>query len=210
MHRPRVIIADDHKIVVEGLTKILSPDYNVVMTCDNGEKLIQAVAAYNPDVIVVDITMPKMNGIDAVARIKKIQPGVKVIFLTMHRDIAYVARCFEAGASGYVLKHSVSDELITAIQVALEGDIYIAPSIAGNLIGYLNGSGKISSGLTARQRDVLRLLASGLSTKEIAVSLKISTKTVEYHKYRMMDTLRLKNLAELIAYAIENNILPSR
>jgi len=210
MSKPRVLIADDHRIVVEGLKKLLSSDFHVIGAVADGRELLAASEKLHPDVIVADISMPSLNGIEAVRQIKKIHKEVKVVFLTMHLDVNYAASAFKAGASGYVLKHSAPDELVTAIREALQGRTYITPLIAGRLLEvYEKGDneGNEVLSLTSRQREVLQLLAEGHSVKDIASILNLSIKTVEYHKYRMMEDLGLKTLAELVRYAVKNGIV---
>ena len=210
MSRPRVLIADDHKIVLEGLKKLLDSEFEVAGSVEDGRELVKAVEKLRPDVIVVDISMPNLNGIEAVRQIKKGHQEMKVVFLTMHPDVAYATSAFKAGASGYVLKHSAPDELVTAIRAALKGRTYVTPLIAGRLLqSYENGAqGQAETvlSLTSRQREVLQLLAEGHSVKEIASILNVSIKTVEYHKYRMMEDLGIKTLAELVRYAVKQGI----
>ena len=210
MTKPRLLIADDHKIFAEGLKRLLNADFDIVGVVADGRELVSAAEKLRPDVMVVDISMPMLNGIEAVRQIKKVHPEIKVVFLTMHPDVAYAASAFKAGASGYVLKHSAPDELITAIREGLKGRTYVTPLIAGKLLhSYESGShsevDKVLS-LTSRQREVLQLLAEGRSAKEIAAILNISTKTVEYHKYRMMEDLGIKTAAELTRYAVKQGI----
>jgi DNA-binding NarL/FixJ family response regulator len=209
MSKSRVLIADDHKIVVEGLKKLLSSDFDVIGAVADGRELLAASEKLHPDVIVADISMPNLNGIEAVRQIKKLHEEVKVVFLTMHPDVTYAASAFKAGASGYVLKHSAPDELVTAIREALQGRTYITPLIAGRLLEvYEKGTHEADEvlNLTSRQREVLQLLAEGHSVKDIASILNVSIKTVEYHKYRMMEDLGLKTLAELVRYAVKHGI----
>ena len=210
MSMPRVLIADDHKIVVEGLKKLLSPEFEIAGAVEDGRELVKAAEELRPDVIVADISMPGLNGIEAVRQIKKVHKEIKVVFLTMHPDVAYAASAFKAGASGYVLKHSAPDELVTAIRAALRGKTYVTPLIAGKLLHFYEergpGQEETVSALSSREREVLQLLAEGHSVKEIAAILKVSVKTVEYHKYRMMEILGLKTLAELIRYAVTQGI----
>ena len=210
MSRARVLIADDHKIVTEGLKKLLGPEFDIVGAVENGRELVKAVQTVRPDVIVADISMPGINGIEAVLQIKKIYKEIKVVFLTMHPDVAYAASAFKAGASGYVLKHSAPDELVTAIHAALQGKTYVTPLIAGKLLQHYeeqsSGNTEKLPVLSHREREVLRLLAEGHSAKEIASILDVSVKTVEYHKYRMMESLGIKTLAELIRYAVKKGI----
>ena len=209
MKRPRVLIADDHRIVAEGLRSLLEPEFDLIGIVEDGRELLLNAEKLRPDVIVADISMPQLNGIDAVRQIKKTHENIKVVFLTMHPDVTYAASAFEAGASGYVLKHSAPSELVTAIHSALKGKTYVTPLLAGELMQFykerpekLNEQGK----LTPRQREVLQLLAEGRSAKEIATILNISPRTVEFHKYRMMDELGVTNGAELVQYAIRHGI----
>lgn len=210
MSKARVLIADDHKMVLEGLKKLLDSEFEVAGAVEDGRELVKAVEKLRPDVIVVDISMPSLNGIEAVRQIKKEHKEMKVVFLTMHPDVAYATSAFKAGASGYVLKHSAPDELVTAIRAALKGRTYVTPLIAGKLLqSYENGAhGQAETvlSLTPRQREVLQLLAEGHSVKEIASILNVSIKTVEYHKYRMMEDLGIKTLAELVRYAVKQGI----
>jgi DNA-binding NarL/FixJ family response regulator len=176
----------------------------------DGRALMEAAERLRPDVIVADISMPMLNGIEAVRQIRKKDKQVKVVFLTMHPDVTYAASAFEAGASGYVLKHSAPSELVAAIHEALKGHTYVTPIIAGELMGaYREGfaqkTAKIE--LTSRQREVLQLLAEGKSAKEIALILNISTRTVEFHKYRVMEDLGIKTVAELVRYAVKHGIV---
>ena len=212
MKKSRVLIADDHKIFAEGLKRLLKEDFDIVGVVADGRQLVAAAEKLRPDVIVVDISMPMLNGIDAVQQIKKVQPAIKAVFLTMHPDIAYAVRAFKEGASGYVLKNAVPNELITAIREGLKGKTYVTPMIAGKLIrAYESGSQtqiEIDTvlKLSSRQREVLQLLAEGHSVKEIASILNISAKTVEYHKYRMMEDLGAKTTADLIRFAVKQGI----
>ena len=212
MNKPRVLIADDHKIFAEGLKRLLKEDFDIVGVVADGRQLVAAAEKLRPDVIVVDISMPMLNGIDAVQQIKKVQPAIKAVFLTMHPDVAYAVRAFKEGASGYVLKNAVPDELITAIREGLKGKTYVTPMIAGKLMrAYESGSQtqiEIDTvlKLSSRQREVLQLLAEGHSVKEIAFILNISSKTVEYHKYRMMEDLDAKTTADLIRFAVKQGI----
>ena len=165
----------------------------------------------HPDVIVTDISMPRLSGIEAARQIKKTNKNMKIVFLTMHPDPTYAANAFEAGASGFVLKHSASSELITAIHEAIKGRTYVTPLIAGDLIhAYQDGGSPekdASKKISPRQREILQLLAEGKSSKEIASLLEISARTVEFHKYRMMEQLNIKTTAELVQYAVKHGIL---
>lgn len=210
-NKPRILLADDHRIVIDGLMQLLQPDYEVVGSVEDGRALLKASVKFQPDVIVVDISMPLLNGIEAVRQIKATLPDTKVVFLTMNPDVIYAARAFEAGANGYVLKHSASDELMAAINSVLKGQTYVTPMIAGELMDGYRHSSLVSKApdleFTPRQREVLQLLVEGRSASEIANLLCISRRTVEYHKYRMMKRLKLKRSADLIRYALSNSLL---
>jgi DNA-binding NarL/FixJ family response regulator len=209
--RPRILLADDHRLVAEGLKSLLSSDFELVDVVEDGRALVTSAKKLRPDVIVADITMPHLNGIDALTQLKKDNPTVKVVFLTMHQEVAYARRALEAGASGYVLKHSAPAELIAAIRAALTGQTYISPALAGEVIQSLKDEPRTgadpTSRLTPRQREILQLLAEGRSAKEIADMLAISARTVEFHKYQMMETLDLHHSAELVHFAIKHGIV---
>jgi DNA-binding NarL/FixJ family response regulator len=211
MSRPRVLLADDHRIVAEGLKGLLTAEFELVGLVEDGRTLVEAAKKLRPDVIVADITMPRLNGIDALAQLKKDDPQVKLVFLTMHREVAYARRALEAGASGFVLKHSAPDELVLALRAALNGQTFISPALAGEVLQSMRSDPDLShdpvAALTPRQREVLQLLADGKTAKEIAVVLDISTRTVEFHKYEMMQNLGIQNSAELIHFAIKHGIL---
>jgi DNA-binding NarL/FixJ family response regulator len=208
MKRTRLLLADDHKIILDGLRSLLESEFEIAGTAGDGRALVAATEQLRPDVIVVDISMPLLNGIEAVRQIKKLDKQVKVIFLTMHPDVTYAIRAFEAGASGYVLKHSASSELLTAIHEAIKGRTYVTPMIAGELLqayqGETYGQAEEMQQLTQRQREILQLLVEGNSAKEIANLLNISPRTVEFHKYNMMSKLNLKSLSALIQYGIKH------
>ncbi len=210
MKRARILLADDHRIVAEGLRGLLEPEFELVGIVDDGRALLTAAEKLRPDVIVADISMPLLNGIDSVRQIKKTHQDIKVVFLTMHPDVTYAASAFEAGASGYVLKHSAPAELITAIRSALSGKTYVTPLLAGELMQFYKekpDNRDENTRLTPRQREVLQLLAEGRSAKEIATILNISPRTVEFHKYQIMDGLGLKTFADLFQYAIRHGMV---
>ena len=211
MKKPRVLLADDHKMMLEGLKSLLGAEFEVVGSVEDGRALVDQAATLHPDVVVADISMSQLNGIEAVRRIKKTDKNIKIVFLTMHPDATYAANAFEAGASGFVLKHSAPSELITAIHEAMKGRTYVTPLIAGDLIRtYQEGSSpekNLFKKISPRQREILQLLAEGKSAKEIASILNISTKTVEFHKYRMMEQLNIKTSAELVQYAVKHGII---
>ena len=210
MNRPRVLLADDHCVVAEGLRSLLQPHFDVVGIVSDGRELLAAATKLDPDVIVLDISMPSLNGIEAARQMRSAKCRAKVIFLTMHREVTYAVRSLEAGASGFVLKHSATSELITAIHEALNGGTYITPQIAGDLLGSYRlgipaGVGALGE-LTPRQREVLQLVAEGRSAKEVAALLRISPRTAEFHKARVMKVLRLQTTAELVQYAIRAGV----
>ena len=213
MTRPRVLLADDHRIVAEGLKSILAAEFDLAGVVEDGRAMIEAVKRLRPDVVVADITMPLLNGIEALATLRKGNVDVPLVFLTMHRDVAYARRALEAGAAGYVLKHAAPEELAQAIRAALDGGTFVSPALAGELFRSLKGGGAAVSDpvaqLSARQREILRLLADGLSAKEIAKKLDISSRTVEFHKYQLMESLGMKSGAELIHFAIKQGITGS-
>ena len=207
----RVLLADDHEIVVEGLRRILEPKYDLVAAVANGRELLAEADKLRPDVIVTDISMPSLNGLDAVRQLKKQGVRAKVVFLTMHADADLATEAFAAGAVGYVLKSSAGRELIDAIDTVLEGRVYLTPQIQqGVLEAFMKAGGereKASIELTKRQREVLQLVAEGLTMKEIAATLDVSPRTVESHKYDLMQKLGVKTTAELIQYAIKRSII---
>jgi DNA-binding NarL/FixJ family response regulator len=210
MRKTRILLADDHQIVLEGLKNLLEPEFEIVGTVEDGRALVAKALKLHPDVIVVDISMPLLNGIEAVRQIKKIDERSKIIFLTMHPDVTYATSAFDAGASGYVLKNSASRELVTAIREAVKGKTYVTPIIAGELIQsfkyFRPGENTMVRKLTDRQKEILHLVAEGYSAKEIANMLSISPRTVETHKYNIMQELNLKTTADLIKFAIKHNL----
>ena len=210
MTKPRVLLADDHTLVVEGFRKLLEEEFDLVGTVEDGRALLKTAPTLRPDVVLLDITMPSLNGIEAARQLKKMMPEVKIIFVTMHADPAYVTEGFRAGASGYLLKRSAAAELAQAIQAVLKGQHYVTPLITMDLVRTLiDGSPEHQPGLaplTPRQREVLQLVAEGHSLKEIANTLKISVKTVEFHKAQIMEQLNLRTTAELTKYAIAHGL----
>jgi len=210
-NRPRILVGDDHLIVAEALRSLLAPEFDLVGVVEDGRALIEAAGTLRPDVIVADISMPHLNGIDALTQLRRSGNRTPVVFLTMHRDVTFARRALEAGASGFVLKHSAPAELVTAIHAALQGRTYLTPQIAGEVLDSMKqGPGKAADpvvSLTPRQREIIQLLAEGRSAKEIAASLSISTRTVEFHKYQMMETLGLHSNAELVHFAIKHGLV---
>ena len=210
MTRPRVLLADDHRIVLAGLEALLAADYELVGRAPDGRSLLEMARTTRVDFIVADISMPGLNGIDALQAMRREGLDVPVIFLTMHTEPAYARRALEAGAAGYVLKHAAPQELLQALQVAAHGGIYISREIAAEVLGTPGNRPERdpASGLTPRQREILRLVVDGRSAKEIARLLDISHRTVEYHKYQAMETLGVKTNAELIQIALRLRIFP--
>lgn len=212
MKRSTILLADDHPIMIDGLRRILDrPELEVVGVAADGRTLLQAAAQLQPDVIITDITMPLLNGIDAARELFKQSRKPKIIFLTMHTEVPYASAALAAGASGYVLKSSAGDELITAVREALSGRTYVSKAIAKSThdvspVQATNRGGKID-GLTHRQREVLQLLAEGRQAKEIAAVLNTSPKTAEFHKYQIMKVLGVRTVAELTRYAIKHGIV---
>jgi len=209
--RPRVLLADDHLVVSEGLKQLLAEDFELVGAVQDGRALVAAAKKLRPDVIVADITMPHLNGIDAMAQLRKDNAHVKVVFLTMHHDPAYARRALQAGASGFVVKHSAPAELVMAIQAALKGQTFITPALASDVLRLAQHGSRDADdpaqSLTPRQREILQLLAEGRSAKEIAAALAISPRTVEFHKYQIMEAHGLHSTAELIHFAIKRGLV---
>jgi DNA-binding NarL/FixJ family response regulator len=212
MSKPRVLLADDHQMVAEGLRNVLEPEFELVGIVADGRELLAAATKLQPDVIVMDITMPSLNGIEAARQLRQAASRAKVVVLTMHRDAAYAARALDAGAAGFVLKHSAASELITAIREALQGRIYVTPLIAGELLQSYRQKDRQPEEpfdqLTPRQREVLQLIAEGQSAKAVAKTLHISPRTAEFHKARILRVLGLNTAAELVQYAIRHGLTP--
>ena len=198
-------------MVAEALKSLLAPEFDLVGVVEDGRAMVEAAGTLRPDVIVADVTMPHLNGIDALAQLRQAGDLVPVVFLTMHRDVTFARRALEAGASGFVLKHSAPAELVLAIRAALEGHTYITPQLAGEVLASMKQGPQTARdpvvSLTPRQREVLQLLAEGRSAKEIAATLSISARTVEFHKYQLMETLGLHTNAELIHFAIKHGLI---
>jgi DNA-binding NarL/FixJ family response regulator len=209
--KPRVLLADDHTLLLEGIRLILAPEFDLVGSVEDGQALLAAAKNLKPDVILLDISMPRLNGIDAARRLRKILPSARLIFLTMHAGIDYVTEAFRAGAMGYILKRAAASELLTAIHTVLKGNHYVSPLVTRNSLDLLMSStkpgDKLSDRLTPRQREVLQLVAEGRSRKEIAGILNISVKTVEFHKGKLMRELNLQTVADFTRYAIEHGII---
>ena len=210
MKRVTVLLADDHRIVADGLKRLLEPEFELIGVVEDGRALLAAARELKPDVIVSDISMPELNGVEALEELKKTNPEARVVFLTMHHNVAYARQAMAAGALGYVLKHSAAEELILAVRAAAAGRTFVSPAIAGELLESLRtGDGANhdpGSKLTLRQREILRLLVDGHSAKAIAARLGISPRTVEFHKYAMMETLGVTTTAELIRFALQSGV----
>jgi len=211
MKRARLLLADDHTLVVEGFRRLLEPEFELAGAVEDGRALVAAAQKLKPDVVLLDISMPLLNGIDAARQLKKIMPELKLIFLTMHADPAYVTEAFRVGASGYLLKRSAASELVNAIREVLRGRCYVTPLVTKDMLGSVLGPsperGTFSTDLTPRQREVLQLVAEGHSTKETATVLNISVKTVEFHKSRLTQRLGIRTTAELTKFAIQHGIV---
>lgn len=210
MTTPRVLLADDHTLVLEGFRRIVEQRCEVVGTVEDGRALLEAAARLCPDLILLDISMPLLNGIDAARQVKKLLPEVKLIFVTMHADPAYVSEAFKAGASAYLLKRSAARELDQAIDSVLKGQYFVTSLLTRDLVTSLSeGHANLFAPrqeLTPRQREVLQLVAEGRTIKEIAALLNISPKTVEFHKAQIMFHLNLHTTAELTKYALTHGL----
>jgi DNA-binding NarL/FixJ family response regulator len=205
--RARILLADDHSLVAAGLCKLLEAEFDLVGAVGDGWALVAAAKKERPDVILLDISMPLLNGVEAARQLQVAVPTAKLIFVTVHSDSPYVVEAFRAGASGYLLKRSAASELVTAIHDVLNGNLYVTPLIAKSALdGILKVAEKQGPLLSARQREVLQLVAEGHSAKEIAGILRISSKTVEFHKSCIMKKLDLHSTAELTRYALEHRI----
>lgn len=211
MNRPRVLLADDHTMVLAGLRSLMESDFDLVGTVEDGRALLEAAARLKPDIIMLDISMPLLNGIEAARQLRKIVPQSKIIFLTMHADVGYVKEAFRVGASGYLIKRSAASELATAIHEVMKGRTYVTPLVTKNMmVSFLDPTAqpdKLPKRLTSRQREVLQLVAEGHSNKEIAAILEVSTKTVEFHKYNLMQALGIHTTAELTQYAMRHGYI---
>ncbi len=211
MPKARVLLADDHRLLLQAFEKLLEPDFDVVGTVSDGRALLAAARELKPDVIILDLSMPRLNGMVAAERLKKTMPEVKLIFLTVNEDADFASQAMRLGASGYLLKSSAASELFDAIEVALKGRTYVTPLIMEGMVTSLANSrqpSEVSTKLTVRQREVLQLLAEGHSMKEMANMMDLSPRTIAFHKYRIMTALRLKTNAELVRFAIKNGIVP--
>jgi DNA-binding NarL/FixJ family response regulator len=210
LKRPRVLLADDHQMLVDALRRVLEPRCEVVGTVGDGRALLEAAAKLQPDIVVLDIAMPELNGLDAARQLQRTLPKVKLVFLTMNQDPYLVEEAFRAGASAFLMKQAAALELTDAIEQVLKGGSYVTPSAAEGLTEIslrAPGSREHTPEPTPRQREVIQLLAEGRSMKEVASALKITTRTVAAHKYGVMKLLRLKTNADLVQYAIKHGII---
>ncbi len=210
-HRPkaRLLIADDHTLLAEACKSFLEPEFEVVGIADDGRALLRLATELKPDVVIVDIGMPQLNGLDAGDQIKHLLPATKLVFLTMNLSPEVAAEAFRRGASAYVVKCSAASELVRAIRRALRSESYLSPDITRETVDFLlrsRSSYSEEKGITPRQREVLQLLAEGMSMKEIANTLNLKPGTVAFHKYKMMETLGIKSNAELLQYAIRHHL----
>jgi DNA-binding NarL/FixJ family response regulator len=207
--RPRILIADDHAIIADALTKLLATDFDVVAIVHDGRRLVQAAQEFRPDVIMVDIGMPLLNGLQAAQRIKRVLPQVKLIYVTINRDEDLIQEAFRNGASAYLPKTAAGSELVLAIRKVLNGEMYLSPLLASKTlvpdVGH-ETTEPHKPELTERQVEVLQLLAEGKSMKEVGAVLNLATRTVAFHKYRLMQSLNLKNDAEVVQYAVRKRI----
>jgi DNA-binding NarL/FixJ family response regulator len=208
MQAPRVLLADDHTLLLGAYEKLLAGECDIVGQVSDGRALLDAADKLHPDIIVLDISMPLLNGLEAGRQIKQKFRHVKLVFLTMNEDADLAAEAFRSGASGYLLKRSAASELMTAIREVMNGRSYITPLVTEGLVGsLLNVSEQKPHELTSRQLEVLQLLAEGRSMKEVGSVLNLTPRTVAFHKYRMMEQLKLKSTAELIQYAVKHHIV---
>ncbi|MCC6342780.1 MAG: response regulator transcription factor [Bryobacterales bacterium] len=209
MTRKRILLADDYPVVLEGLRRLLESAFDIAGVVADGRELVKQAVALQPDLIISDISMPLLNGLDAAQQIKKLLPQVKIIFLSMHAEVAFVADAFHSGADGYLIKSSAGEELVSAVTEVLAGNIYVPPAFRDLEVQRPCGkTGHTPRTVpTGRQQEVLQLLAEGRTIKEIAYILGISPRTVEFHKYRLMEDLNIHTSAELIHYAMNHRII---
>lgn len=211
MRRTRILLADDHSLVLRGIAKLLEEKFEVVGLAENGRALVEAALRLHPEVMVLDISMPILNGIDALHEVRRQLPVIKAVILTMHNNPIYLRKALNAGASGYVLKSSAAEELLKAIETVLKGGLYITPQFGeGVLTEALAGRNEHSRSsveLTGRQRQILQLVAEGRQNKEIAEILHVSVKTIEFHRSRLMAKLNVRSVAELTAIAIREGLM---
>jgi DNA-binding NarL/FixJ family response regulator len=211
MKRARVLLADDHPMFLAGLRSLLEAEYDVVGLVNDGRSLVEAASRLKPEAIVLDISLPLLNGIDAARQIKKDQPETKILFVTMHANLAYLKDALAAGASGYLLKTSAREELLDALRDVIRNRIHVSPGFGDEIVEqyerHPSSFARSQSVLTARQREILQLVAEGRTAKEIAALLNVSLQTVAFHKHQIMDKLGLRTTAELTKYAIQEGLV---
>lgn len=211
MNKVRILLGDDHSLILEGIRRLLESHYEVVGSADNGKSLVEAAWRLAPDVVVLDVSMPILNGIDAAREIKKGLPSTRLVFLSMHSNAIYLRKALQAGASAYVLKSGASEELLTAIEAAREGNSYVSSGFGQDVIDNLQnqpeGATRAVIELTDRQRQILQLIAEGKQNKEIADILGVSVKTVEFHRSSLMTKLGAHTVAELTRFAIQEGLI---
>jgi DNA-binding NarL/FixJ family response regulator len=210
----RIILADDHAIMLEGLKSLFERerDLEIVGVAHNGREAVRLAEKLAPDVVIMDVSMPDLNGIEAARKIMSQNPGMKVIALTIHSDARYAVEMIKAGARGYILKQCAYEEIKRAVRIVVKGEAYLSPGITGNLLGTLTGQDRDAkngafSTLSPREREVLQMLAEGQNSRGISSRLNISTKTVDTHKMNIMHKLNLKSLADLVRYAIREGLV---
>jgi len=210
-NRSRILIADDHNLVAELCKRLLEKEFDVVGMVGDGRALVRAAVDLKPDVVVIDIAMPILNGLDAGRQLKEMLPAIKLIYLTMNPDVEVAAEAFRRGASGYLLKTCAAADIVLAVREVLRGKSYLSQAMSRSTVNFLRQQDKALVGeaelLTQRQREVLQLLAEGKVMKEVGGILNMTTRTVAYHKYRIMEVLGAKSNAELVRYAIRNHML---
>lgn len=206
----KVVLADDHTILIDAIKRVLEPEFSVVGTFSDGKSLLDSIESLNPDVAIIDIGMPVMDGLTAGIKLKNMMPNIRLIYLTMDQDIGTAMEAFRIGASGYVIKASAVSELVTAIRTVSWGGYYTSPALTQNMVGSLVHNSKNikkSYRMTPRQREVIKLVAEGFSMVEIADQLGITPRTVQFHKYTVMQELEIDSNAELVSYAIRNRLI---
>lgn len=211
MSKPRLLLADDHTLLLEGYQKLLEQHFEIAGLVKNGRELVNAAVMLRPDVVLLDISMPLLNGLEATRQLRNLVPNCKIVIVTMHDDPEYLYEAFRAGASAYFLKQSAASELVSAIQSVLRGSIYITPLITADGLQTVRraagGGGRLESVLSPRQREVLQLVAEGRTGKEIASLLQISVKTVEFHKSSIVRELGVRSIADMTRYAMKRGIV---
>jgi DNA-binding NarL/FixJ family response regulator len=209
--RPRILIADDHNLVAELCRRLLETEFDVVGIVSDGRALVRTAGELKPDVVVLDIAMPILNGLDAARQVKEMLPAVKLVFLTMNPDVEVAAEAFRCGATGYLLKTCAASEMVQAVRQVLRGKSYMSAALPRDTVNFLRRQDTKmvdeDERLTQRQREVLQLLAEGKVMKEVGGILNMAPRTVAYHKYRMMEVLGAKSTAELVKYAIKSHIV---